>query len=1120
MTRSRLVATLASAVIGVTIAVPSRSIAQHAVADAHPSAAESDAVLARRVTLNVDRVSLRAAVEALAGQANISIGYQREWLDATGRVVTLHAVQQPLGIVLSQLLAGVNLRVVVVSTKVIALRQTEVIAAAGTIAGIVTDSRTKRPIRDVTMALDDSAATVRTSETGHYRFAAVPDGTHRVTARTLGFARQTKVVTVANEGTAVADFALGATVNTLDQIVVTATGEQRVRELGHVVSKINADSLVKEAPITSLSQLLTDRVAGLAVYSGNGGQVGGDVALRLRSATTSWLNPQPIVIVDGVRYNNTSAPVGQSARPFNAEPRSPLNDLNVNDIESVEVVKGPSASTLYGPDASNGVIVIKTKRGAPGKVVWHVFAYPDLSTQPKTAASQATGYRAWGHNPDTGELYGGNCTIDYTVADNRQCVLDSITVLPRTINDPRFQTLAKQRPQWHYGANVSGGTSALTYFLSGSYDSETGALQVSPFAAEVLKSKLSTTELSDAIKNPNTQQTFGLHSNVSAQVNPTTTLSLAADYTQANQRAIGISYLYSDIGASTLPIGIDTTDISQLMSFVPTDAYLQSSTDHMNRIVASVDGTTHPLPWLNAHANVGIDLSSSIDQALVPAGVETYNLGGQASDYRTQTTGRSANLGVTALAHPKIFSFRTSVGTQYSYAKTDGLDSDGSTLAPGSSSIGTAQDRSFNQVWSEVANLGFYGEEVVGANDRIFLTGSLRVDGSSTFGDKYTPRPYPKVGASWILSEEPLFRRLRLPGLDEVRLRYSYGAASRYPTSEFKYGSQGYGQVTIDGQSQSVVIRSVLANPLIRPERTHESEWGADITIATNTQLGLTWYRRRTNDQLQTLTVPSGFDRYWANVGDVEAHGVDVTLSTRVFETRGMSLSINATYAYNKNKLLSLGSATGRSGVFGSILAGLPLDASYGTSIASVIDSVGGQDGIIEPSEVTLTEPHYLGVFYAPTVYTASPVLSLFGSRIRISSVFDRQSGGVQYNPYGFGCGYGGTCIAQYLTSTPLMEQANLLGVAKSSWLSSSDFTRWREASVTGDIPTAIRQKMGLSRASVSLQCRNLMLWTKYNGPDPESVPGLGISGYNSAYQGATGIPQARSWTVRFDLSP
>jgi len=294
-----------------------------------------------------------------------------------------------------------------------------------------------------------------------------------------------------------------------------------------------------------------------------------------------------------------------------------------------------------------------------------------------------------------------------------------------------------------------------------------------------------------------------------------------------------------------------------------------------------------------------------------------------------------------------------------------------------------------------------------------------------------------------------------------------------------------------------------------------------DASVASNVHVGLTWWTRRTDDQLNILSVPYDYITQWANVGDVRANGFEGTVEAKLYESRAFSANVNASYAHKANRLLSLGSATGFQQIYGSLVAGYPLDASFGQTVVSVADTAGGRpDSVITNGEFTLSPSHYLGTFDAPNVYTLTPQLSLFGARVRLSAVFDRQTGGVQIDRYMANCGLFGLCISAYLKSTPLVEQAGLLVSEQGPAVVSSDFTRWRELSMTSDLPLAWRQKLRLSRASASLQVRNLALWTRYKGPDPESVPGLGVTGLQSANLGASGIPQARAWTIRFDVSP
>lgn len=1119
-----------SLLMAMLIGASGRAAAQQSVAvEPRHGIAERDLreVLARRVTLNLDRVSLRTAIQAIADQAKVAIVYQVPLLDATGRVVTLSIVQRPLGAVLTELLEGTNLQLVVTGRDVVSLQPGSAISVQGSIIGVVTNAKTKQPMRSVSVTLDDSVKADRTNEAGQYRFANIQAGTHRISVRAIGFSRQTKLVTVAGEDVVKADFALEESVNALDQVVVTATGAQRYRELGHVVTQINADSLVREAPIATVSELLTARVPGLQVLGSNGGTVGGDVSLRLRGTTTTSLDPQPIVIVDGVRYKNTnSVPASDGSmradtRPFNAELRSPLNDLNVNDIAAVEVVKGPSASTLYGPDAANGVIIITTKRGQASKPQWHVYAYPDLSTLSVGSPGSRldpTIYQGWGHVPSTGEIFQGQCTL--LLQARKLCALDSLVQVQDGRNNPETSMLAKQRPQWHSGASVSGGASTLAYFFSGNYDNQTGVLQLSPDAARVLEAQLGLQSLVKAIHDPNTQQTLSLHTNVSSAINPKANLTVVGNYVHATQQAVSVG-VSGSIGAPLYEAGvIYTPSDSQTVRFYNGAAGFLSSTQmQVQRLTATLSGDFRPTTWLTANGSVGTDLDNTIDRGIQPKSAISN---GEAHDDHRDNTNYNTHVGATATTRHESLSFRTSFGMDYSYVNLDGLSTVGSSLAPGSTDITTARTQNVTRLWSEVVQLGGYGEEVLGLRDQLYLTGALRIDGSTSFGDAYAPKPFPKVGASWVLSDAPWFSPLKNHGFDEIRVRYSFGAASRYPTSIMKEGRIRTLNATVEDVSNAIFQRVLGANPDLRPERSREAEYGADIDVGSTVRLGLTWYNRRTLDELQTVSGTSGLVPVWANVGDLSARGFEATLDVKVLQSQRTSLNLALSYANTTNKVLSIGSGVEYKSDAGSVVIGYPLSAAFSRKTIGFVDTArGGPDGIIsQGNEVILSPQEYLGVLIAPRTYAVSPTLTFLSGQIRISTLVDGQAGGVAYNPR-YECGYSAaSCAGIFLKSTPLLDQAKFLGLATGDFITSSNFTRWRELSLTGDLPTAARHRLRLSRASASFQLRNLAIWTPSKAPDPESIPGLGSNSTAGSINGITGIPQPRSWTVRFDITP
>jgi len=1093
--------------------------AQQVAIDRAGDAAEA-AVLASPVTANVPRMPLRQAVELLAKAAHVRVGYSKELLDAIPDSVALHVKNVALGRAFEMLLTGTQLQVVAIARDMISITPaTAARTTTGIITGTVRTAKGKQPLHGATVVLDDSVTRVRTDEAGHYRFAGVAAGSHRVTVRFIGYARQTRLVTVVDDSSVSLDMDLEPNTTTLDQIVVTATGEQRAREIGHVIAHINADSLVKEAPIASVTDLLQSRVPGLQVITGSGGVAGGQVSLRLRGTSSPNLGAEPIIIVDGIRYKSTNsvstpgAGKTEDVRGYGDLLRSPLNDLDVNSIETVEVVKGPSASALYGPDAANGVIVITTKRGKAGKTEFRWFIHPMATDVPGRPATDKKAYRAWGHDSD-GNVFPGNCNLIYQY-QYQICTLDSISAVTIPPNDSKYAILAKNRPTWQYGANVSGGSQTLRYYLSGDYSNQIGSLVMPAPAQQLIEQTLGVTSIPDDVRNPNALQNISLHSNVSADVTSRGTVNVTASYTKVNHRqtaadAVFGAYYYSGV----TPPGGDTS-LARLFSPITSIALVRTN-DNANRFDGQMNGSWQALPWLTANALVGVDIDNDLTHTLLPAGQPTPSDGGFAADDRRDSQNRTMTMGLTANARPGMLSFRSSFGVQYLTTQLDGLTVQGGGLAPGSNSISTATQPSVTQFWTDENSLGSYVEEVVGLRDRIFLTGSLRLDGSTSFGEKYKPQPAPKIGLSWVASDEPFLKGT--PGLTELRLRYAYGKATRYPTSGMRNGLVIGSIRDLGGQQQVIFDRTILANPLLRPERTQESEYGADATLWSRVQVGLTWFTRRATDQLQVLRTPDGMPGVWGNVSSVSAHGFEATINIPIVNTSVMRADLGFNYGYHTDKVLNLGDLQNSPLPDGTgYVVGYPTGGVFVQRILGVSDSAK-QRGIVFTQDIIRDSvSRFLGVILPPQTYALTPTASLAGGYLRISAVFDRQTGFWVRNDVS--CWDGGLCLGAFLTSTPLLEQAKYAGGNSSDFLERGDFTRWREMSFTVQVPPRLLRipllRMGFSNATVSLQGRNLALWTRFHGPDPESRSDRAFNG-----NAVNGIPQGRTWAFRFDITP
>ncbi|MGH7504962.1 MAG: carboxypeptidase-like regulatory domain-containing protein, partial [Longimicrobiales bacterium] len=335
----------------------------------------------------------------------------------------------------------------------------------GTVTGSVTVQATQQPLVGAQVLISGTQLGGLTDQRGRYVIANVPAGEQQVVITIIGYALETRAVTVTAGGTATADFQMRESAVELEGIVVNAvTGEQeRRRELGNVVGRIDVGA-VEQAAISRPADVLTARVAGVEVRNVNG-TTGTGQRIRVRGANSISLDNEPLIIVDGVRFDNSNTfmDVDFSEGAPDQVPNR-LNDLNPNDIESIEVLKGPAASGMYGTAASNGVILITTKRGSAGPARWNFYAeaglvqerneYPDNVV---ALARQTDGTFDHCHN---WAFAAGACAQDSIARFNP---FESDEFSP-------FRDGSRQK----YGLSVSGGGDRITYFVSGDVEAENG----------------------------------------------------------------------------------------------------------------------------------------------------------------------------------------------------------------------------------------------------------------------------------------------------------------------------------------------------------------------------------------------------------------------------------------------------------------------------------------------------------------------------------------------------------------------------------------------------------------------------------------------------------------------
>jgi TonB-linked SusC/RagA family outer membrane protein len=1058
--------------------------------------------LKQRISLDLRGATIKEALAEIVKQAAFPLVYSDDVLPAESRV-SLRAENITVAAALTDVLGDAEVDVVFNEGGRAALRKRPPLPPQGKVAGSISDSASGTPLGGVQVRIERTRLSAISDEGGRYHIDGVPVGRHTVVVRRLGYAQARREVDVAVDQEAVVDFALTRVAATLEEVVTTVTGAQRRVEVGNVIGSINADSVVREAPVTSLSDVLNARVPGAQVIM-NGGYTGSSPRIRIRGVSSITGSNDPLIIIDGARVENSVAIIAGYGQTSGR-----LNDLNPEEIESLEVVKGPSAATLYGTDAANGVIVITTKRGRAGRPVWNTY----LETgRLDPAAKYPASYYSWGRNSATNAVQ--QCVLIQVAAGT--CTIDSLTTM-NLLMDPAtspFGTGSRRQ----YGAQVSGGASQLTYFLSGEYEDEIGTLRMPTLEQERVRVERGGAAIPDEQLRPNAMRKISLRGNSAAPLGSKADVSLSVGVTALEDRIPSNSIVFSALS------GRGYLDSNKgWFSAQPGEQFGLRNAEHVTHFTGSLRGGWRPLSWLSANATLGTDFSATFLDALQRRNEGPFGSGRNGRRQNIQTDvklytgdiGASANFALT----PRLTS-RTSVGVQYNQRQLNASTAIGTNLPPGSETVAGAAVQSVAEQNITSAVAGGYAEEMIGLDERIFLTAALRADGAASFGRDFKTAIYPKAGLSWLAMTE------RPDILNNLRIRSAYGASGVQPSSTAALALITVFPVVVDGTTASGAAQSAIGNPDLKPERSSEWEVGTDATLlAERVRIELTHYDRLSRSALIDRPLPTsfGFASRQENIGSVRNRGFEWLASLRAIDAPSLKWDLSINGSTNHNRLERIGANVT---FIGAALTqrnrvGYPMFGIWDRPILGFKDANG--NGIIEVNEVQVGDTAvFLGASVPSKQFTFASTLSLpYG--IRVSTQFDYRGGFSQLDTEESGrCASLLNCRDVNDPSTPLDRQAAAVAATNASlgrtsfgYIGDASFIRWRELSLALDLPARLAQAVGSRRASLLVAGRNLKLFTRYRGLDPEKNSTLNFSeGFNDN----ASAPPARSWIVRLNL--
>jgi TonB-dependent starch-binding outer membrane protein SusC len=1001
------------------------------------------------------------------------------------------------------LLAGVTL--------LLATAATLSAQATGTIRGRVVEAGTGRPISDVQVQVVGLAISGGTTAAGEYTLTGVPAGSREIAARRLGFARQVQTVTVTAGVATRADFVLSQAASQLEAVVVTGTaGEVEKRTLGNSITQLDVADLTSKMSVQNVTDVLQSKTPGVTIMPGSGAPgTAGEIRIRGASSLSGY---RPVVFIDGIRLNIDdlgSFPAtggGTAGLAQSSQVTSLLNSLNPQDIESIEVVKGPAAATLYGAEAANGVIQIITKKGYRGqqRMTWSVRTETGnsewaLIPEDNYTTCDATkqGLRDANDNPVWPGCQG--LPVNTVIRDNP---------LRRDSRALRTGSVSK------FNINTRGGGDRYSFFLSGDRSTEDGVFHNS-FSGQ-----------SSARAN------FSFSPNAKSDVQLTTSwqsgrLRLPIQDESAN--GLLLSARRGLPGRASL-LG---TGNEGWRTISPERANRYKNFTNNDRFI--IGGTVNytPISWFHNRFTVGFDNNISQAQLLfLPGDIDVGQDPDAASgaNFRRTPTRKVLTLDYAgSLNWSPTADWRTTTrfGSQVVADKTETLTAQGIGIgAPDVTLVNLLQRTTGAEGFSENNSVGYFLQGQGDWKNRLTLTAAVRADDHSSFGTNFDMIIYPKLSLAYVVSEEPMMQNLMgAARINSLKLRTAWGQAGRAPSAYSAPQTYTVDRVTLGTATGSALRTAAFGNPDLKPERGVELELGFDAGMLDD-RLGIdfTYYNKTTKDMLQSISVPpsTGFiSSRLTNLGEVKNSGLEISFFGTPYRSRPFSWDTRLNISTNNNELVSFGvpdkvleTPGGQAyGVVQQHRPGYPLGGYWVTPpLRCGIDAQHANaapcprnDGspqltaagaaIFNPGD---TARRYMGPSQPTREIGFSNTITLFGWA-RVYALLDQKTGHYLFNlqernrcqAANDNCARGNDPRARFPQTAADTTLFRELPVYRSTgvspeWIQKADFIKLREVSLTFDVPQRLLGYLRADAATVILSGRNLAVWSDYEGVDPE----------------------------------
>lgn len=1002
------------------------------------------------------------------------------------------------------------------------------------VTGTVTDQKDGSALPGVTVSVKGSPAIgTQTDISGKYSLS-VPAGAVLV-FKFIGY----KEASAGTSGSVV-NAALITDSQQLNEVVVVGYGTQTRQSVTGAISSVSAKQ-IESTPVTSLEQAIQGKSAGVFIQSDNG-KLGQGISIKIRGASSVSAGTQPLYVLDGI-------PITTDNLSSSGAPTNPIADLNFNDIESIDILKDASAAAIYGARASNGVVVITTKKGKAGAT--------KINFSSQFGSSKPSRHRQFLNSAQFVQLEqragvgaakqdfaaGAYDTLDDAIADYQSFVDGTLTTLSAGTTDwqtaktnTNWENLAYQKaPQQQYDLNLSGGNDKTTYYIGGQYLNQDGIVVGNSFKRYSGRLNLDS--------KVDKRLTIGMNLSFANTVNNRVSNDNAFS---TPLQIVALSPITPSIDPRTglvsgsLPGEADDFPLYYNPLLSRDNAFYKAT---VFRTIGNVYANWDIFKGFTFRSEFGMDQLNQAEDSYY--GRLTYRNTGTNAGFGENSTTQVLNFNTN-----NYFSYKTAfgdntldatLGTSYQNSRTVGNDIQGQTFPSdaykklGAAAVKTAGS-SFDNGYRFLsyflrANYAFKG--------KYLLSGSARIDGSSRFGPNNRYGFFPSGSAGWILSQEDFLKDSKF--VSNLKLRVSYGLTGNAQIGN--YSSLGlFSAANYNGAAGQRFTQ--ILNPDLKWENTAQLDIGADFGFFNNRLSGtVDYYKKNTRDLLLDVNLPGtlGIAIQTQNLGKLYNQGFELSLSGDIFVGKfRWTSSINA--AYNKNVVTFINNQVLGTNDLNRVIEGQPIGVFYGREYAGVDPANGDAlyyvntkdaSGNLDRTKTNDYNSAQNVVLGNPTPkYTGGWTNTFSYGGVDLSVTMQGVQGNKIYNSAGqymsaaASNGFDNQTVDQLkywdkpgdITDVPEPRLFYGNGVnASSRYLSSGSYIRMKTVSLGYTLPKALVTKVRLQRVRVFMNAYNLFLITKYKGWDPE---------VNSDYQSGNinlgvdfySTPQPRTITFGFNI--